>query len=368
MPGGLAAAGQSALLRLGARLVCARVAAARSATRTRTAGRAGPARTDCGAAANGRQRRRRVARAAAEVCLEAGPFDAAGITAAEAALARAGLPAGSWERQPAAPPSTHSGCVCRAQQNCRPACRRCSPLSGLARRGRAPAPAGPQQRQRGQHHPANPRCRNEAAAAALPPLSSASLQCCRRVARRRDPAAATTADRRRACRRRTGRRAVALQLVDAGPGAWHGYRRRAVGPLSPPLVGNGRAVACNCATCAGAAPVRRNIRPTGRPPAAKRSSCRRDVETVGPAVASGPRSAAVGGGDDGVPAGVAGADVDAVAAGCGEGDLGPRSEKPTLVPTWRSASTAITPWQLAGVPTGRRRCCRPRPRPPRRPP
>ena len=30
----------------------------------------------------------------------------------------------------------------------------------------------------------------------------------------------------------------------------------------------------------------------------------------------------------------------------------PRSEKPTLVPAWRSASTAITPLQLPGVPTG----------------
>lgn len=46
------------------------------------------------------------ARAAAEVCLEAGPFDTAGIGAAEAALLAAGLPDGSWERHPAAPPST----------------------------------------------------------------------------------------------------------------------------------------------------------------------------------------------------------------------------------------------------------------------
>jgi len=45
------------------------------------------------------------ARAAAEVCLEAGPFDAAGIAAAEAELAGAGLPEGSWERRPEAPPS-----------------------------------------------------------------------------------------------------------------------------------------------------------------------------------------------------------------------------------------------------------------------
>ena len=42
--------------------------------------------------------------AAAEVCLEAGPFDAAGLAAAEAELARAGLPEG-WERRPEAPPS-----------------------------------------------------------------------------------------------------------------------------------------------------------------------------------------------------------------------------------------------------------------------
>ncbi|MDO8419356.1 MAG: hypothetical protein Q7S90_04900 [Rubrivivax sp.] len=46
------------------------------------------------------------ARAATEVCLEAGPFDAAGITAAEAALAGAGVPEGSWERQEAKPPSS----------------------------------------------------------------------------------------------------------------------------------------------------------------------------------------------------------------------------------------------------------------------
>jgi hypothetical protein len=45
------------------------------------------------------------ARAAAEICLEAGPFDAAGLAAAEAAMAGAGLPPGSWERQPVAPPS-----------------------------------------------------------------------------------------------------------------------------------------------------------------------------------------------------------------------------------------------------------------------
>ena len=43
--------------------------------------------------------------AAAEVGLEAGPFDAAGLAAAEAELARAGLPEGSWERRPEAPPS-----------------------------------------------------------------------------------------------------------------------------------------------------------------------------------------------------------------------------------------------------------------------
>lgn len=49
------------------------------------------------------------ARVAAEVCLEAGPFDAAGITAAEAALVGAGLPAGSWERQDANPPSSQQG-------------------------------------------------------------------------------------------------------------------------------------------------------------------------------------------------------------------------------------------------------------------
>src|SRR2546425_11667207 len=30
---------------------------------------------------------------------------------------------------------------------------------------------------------------------------------------------------------------------------------------------------------------------------------------------------------------------------------GPRSEKPTLVPTWRNAATAITPGQFAGKPT-----------------
>jgi hypothetical protein len=46
------------------------------------------------------------ARVAAEGCLEAGPYDAAAITAAEAALVGAGLPAGSWERQPAVTPST----------------------------------------------------------------------------------------------------------------------------------------------------------------------------------------------------------------------------------------------------------------------
>jgi len=40
------------------------------------------------------------ARAAADVCLEAGPFDAAALSGAEATLAQAGLPPGSWERQP----------------------------------------------------------------------------------------------------------------------------------------------------------------------------------------------------------------------------------------------------------------------------
>jgi hypothetical protein len=30
---------------------------------------------------------------------------------------------------------------------------------------------------------------------------------------------------------------------------------------------------------------------------------------------------------------------------------GPMLEKPTLVPTWRTPATAITPLQLAGVPT-----------------
>lgn len=37
-------------------------------------------------------------------CLEAGPYDEAGITAAEAALAQAGLPPGSWIRVAAAEP------------------------------------------------------------------------------------------------------------------------------------------------------------------------------------------------------------------------------------------------------------------------
>ena len=45
------------------------------------------------------------ARAAAEVCLEAGPFAAAAAASAEAALAAAGLPPGGWERLPEAPPS-----------------------------------------------------------------------------------------------------------------------------------------------------------------------------------------------------------------------------------------------------------------------
>ena len=45
------------------------------------------------------------ARAAAAVCLEAGPFDTAGVAAAEAVLAAAGLPEGSWERRDTLPPS-----------------------------------------------------------------------------------------------------------------------------------------------------------------------------------------------------------------------------------------------------------------------
>jgi hypothetical protein len=45
------------------------------------------------------------ARAAAAVCLEAGPYDAVGVVAAEAVLLAAGLSEGSWERQAAAPPS-----------------------------------------------------------------------------------------------------------------------------------------------------------------------------------------------------------------------------------------------------------------------
>jgi len=45
------------------------------------------------------------AHAAASVCLEAGPYDAAGIAAAEAVLLVAGLSEGSWERQAAPPPS-----------------------------------------------------------------------------------------------------------------------------------------------------------------------------------------------------------------------------------------------------------------------
>ena len=49
---------------------------------------------------------RETARAATETCLEAGPFDAVGVTVAEAALADAGLPAGSWEHHDDTPPST----------------------------------------------------------------------------------------------------------------------------------------------------------------------------------------------------------------------------------------------------------------------
>jgi hypothetical protein len=45
------------------------------------------------------------ARAGAVVCLEAGPYDAAGVAAAEAQLLAAGLSEGGWERLPAPPPS-----------------------------------------------------------------------------------------------------------------------------------------------------------------------------------------------------------------------------------------------------------------------
>jgi len=45
------------------------------------------------------------ARAASEACLEAGPFAAAAAASAEAARAAAGLPQGSGERLPEAPPS-----------------------------------------------------------------------------------------------------------------------------------------------------------------------------------------------------------------------------------------------------------------------
>lgn len=44
------------------------------------------------------------ARAAAAVCLQAGPLSEAEIGAAEAALAPAQLPDGSWQREPASPP------------------------------------------------------------------------------------------------------------------------------------------------------------------------------------------------------------------------------------------------------------------------
>jgi hypothetical protein len=57
-------------------------------------------------------------------------------------------------------------------------------------------------------------------------------------------------------------------------------------------------------------------------------------------------------GQDRIQAGLAGRDVDAVAARCAIAISGPRSEKPTLVPAWRSPATPITPGQLAGVPTG----------------
>jgi len=52
------------------------------------------------AAASAAEQAARAARAAAEICLEAGPFDAAGLSGAESALAQAGLTQGSWERQP----------------------------------------------------------------------------------------------------------------------------------------------------------------------------------------------------------------------------------------------------------------------------
>lgn len=45
------------------------------------------------------------ARVAAVLCLEAGPYDAAGVAGAESVLRAAGLSEGSWERQPASPPS-----------------------------------------------------------------------------------------------------------------------------------------------------------------------------------------------------------------------------------------------------------------------
>jgi len=45
------------------------------------------------------------ARDAAVACLEAGPYDAAGVAAAEAVLLAAGLAEGSWERRAAPPPS-----------------------------------------------------------------------------------------------------------------------------------------------------------------------------------------------------------------------------------------------------------------------
>ena len=147
--------------------------------------------------------------------------------------------------------------------------------------------------------------------------------------------------RRRACpRRRAGVvGAVALQLIAAVRRVARRHRRAVAVVASGGREGPRRGLQQALRTSAGAsAGWPTASAPPCRPPAATRSWCRPLMLKLSVQPSSRrPLRAGVGGGDDRVQAGLADADVDAVAGRARRArSPGPRSEKPTLVPAWRS--------------------------------
>ena len=138
-------------------------------------------------------------------------------------------------------------------------------------------------------------------------------------------------------------------------GAWQAVTGVGSLPLSAPVVGNGRAVSLSVAMISlavicGRADIMRATVPETRgaeklvPTLGLKASVQIEPPAAGPRVPL--LDVAMMGYRQGDPAAV----LTQLPPGALMVISGPRSEKPTLLPTWRSPATAITPGQFAGVP------------------